>query len=71
MSGLAGMDVLKSQLKSGDMEMTTIIIAVDDSGVNLEGDERGQKHDEPDKQCYDDTAKLKKSCNKGTQTVFF
>ena len=46
-SGLASTDVLKSQLKTGDMEMTTILIDVQDNGVidvNPEGEGSGGDH---------------------------
>ncbi|XP_078343264.1 cysteine repeat modular protein A-like [Oculina patagonica] len=80
MSGLAETNVFKSQLKSGEMEMPTILIAVEDSNENLDGD-GGDQHDEQGKQGYDDSiakqenslpnAKSIKQCNQGIQTEFF
>ena len=78
MSGLAEMDVLESQLKTGDMEMSTILIAEEDNEVNPEGEEREDAHCKQGKQRFDDTmetheynfkdAKFNKKCNQGTQT---
>ncbi|XP_078384784.1 uncharacterized protein LOC144667259 [Oculina patagonica] len=79
-SGLAETNVFKSQLKSGEMEMPTIMIAVEDSNDNLHA-EGGDQHDKQDKQGYDDkmvtqenslpNAKSIKRCNQGIQTEFF
>lgn len=68
MKGLDGMNVLQSQLKTGDMEMSTIMIAVESSGVNvnLEGEESGHKQGDRG----DDGAKFMKKRNKATQTDF-
>ncbi|KAL9960157.1 hypothetical protein ACROYT_G033570 [Oculina patagonica] len=68
MKGLDGMNVLQSQLKTGDMEMSTIMIAVESSGVNvnLEGEESGHKQGHRG----DDGAKFMKKRNKATQTDF-
>ena len=76
-SGLAATNVLKNQLKTGDMEMTTILIAPEDSGGaddKLEK-ETGCKHG---KQGFDDTpvgrecnvrdGNLSSKCNQETQT---
>ena len=79
-SGLAATDVLKSQLKSGDMEMTTILITVEDNGVtDAEGEGSGDDHCGPQAtKGYDYTmemqeyncqgASLNKKCTQGTQT---
>ena len=82
-SGLATTDVLKSQLKTGDMEMTNILIAADeDNGVidvNPEEEECGDSHDSPQQvKDYDHAAetqepncqgvRFNKKCTPGTQT---
>ena len=83
MSGLAATDVLKSQLKTGDMEMATILIAADeDNGVievnsKEEGSEDG--HSSPQvlkgydyavgtQECNFQEVKFFKMCTQGTQT---
>ena len=84
MSGLAEMDVLKSQLKTGDMEMPTMPISVEYSGVINANRERKRNEDEnckPNKRCYCDVveaqegnfqhAKFNKKCTQGTQTESF
>ena len=63
-SGLAATDVLQNQLKTGDMEMTTILIASDeDNGVTdvnpeQEDEECGDDHDGP---------QLTKDCDHSTE----
>ncbi|XP_078342711.1 uncharacterized protein LOC144628479 [Oculina patagonica] len=82
MSGLAETDVLTSQLKSGDMEMPTIMIAEEDNcdadDHPEEGQGSGDEGSEPDKRAYDKTAatqghnfqyaKFNTKWNQGTQT---
>ena len=75
-SGLATTDVLKSQLKTGDMEMTNILIAADeDNGVidvNPEEKEYRDDHDydhateSQDLDCQG--VSFNKKCTQGTQT---
>ena len=81
MSGLATTDVLQGQLKAGDMEMPTILIAQEDKDVNSEGEEIEDAHCKQGKQSFVDTmetqeynfqeAKFNKKCNQGTQTESF
>ncbi len=79
MSGLAETDVLTSQLKSGDMEMATILVAEENSGdADVQPDESGNGRDELEKGGrYDTTAthlckfqhvKFNSNCNQGAQT---
>ncbi|XP_078342705.1 uncharacterized protein LOC144628475 [Oculina patagonica] len=73
MSGLAETDVLTSQLKSGDMEMPTIMIAKEDSGdadhLDESGDVRGG--DTTVTHGYHlQYMKFNTKCNQGTQTEF-
>ena len=76
-SGLAETDVLKSQVKTGDIEMSTILISLEDGGVpddKLEKEAGG----EDGKQGFDDATEgqehivrdrdFSKKCNKETQT---
>jgi len=82
-NGLATTDVLKSQLKTGDMEMTNILIAADeDNGVidlSPEEEEYEEDHRGPQEgKDYDHAAETQelncqsvsfnKKCTKGTQT---
>lgn len=76
-SGFAETDALKSQLKTGDMEMSTILISLEDGGVT---DDKLEKEaaSEDGKQGFADTTEgqentardgdLSKKCNKETQT---
>lgn len=76
-SGFAETDALKSQLKTGDMEMSTILISLEDGGVT---DDKLEKEvaGEDGKQGFADTTEgqghtardgdLSKKCNKETQT---
>jgi len=71
--GLVGKNVLRTQLQTGNFEMTTLRGAVKDSGafvVTLEegeqGDEQGDLHDAS----RPSTKISNKKCHQGTQTEF-
>ena len=76
-SGFAETDALKSQLKTGNMEMSTILISLEDGGVT---DEKQFKKAgcKDGKQVFDDTKEgqdhnirdrnLSNKCNQETQT---
>ena len=76
-SGFAETDVLKSQVKTGDMEMSTILISLEDGGVTDDELEK-EAGGEDGKQGFDDRTEgqeqivrdrdLRKKCNKETQT---
>lgn len=79
MSGLGETDLLKSQLKSGDMEMPTILIAEEDSGAvndNLDEKENEDKDFQHGKQSSDGKMVTQQSYfqntkyDKATQTEF-
>lgn len=84
MSGFAEMDVLKSQLKTEDIEMRTIRIVVKDKGAtndNLEGEVIEDEQFKQGKHSYDDTmgthkynfqdAKVENNFNQASQTELF
>ncbi len=75
MSGFSETDVLESQIKSGEMGMSTILIAMEDSGAV---EERRKEQGENGKRSYDDAMETQeynfqhtvfnKKCNQATQT---
>ena len=64
-------NVLRTQLQTGDFEMTTLCAAVEDSGafaVTLEGGDQAEDH-ALDLQDHNPVAKISnKKCHQGTQT---
>ena len=75
-SGLAATDVIKSQLKTGDMEMATILITFEDNGdtdVDPEGEGNRDNHGGDVAKGYRYTSETQdvrcnNKCTQGTQT---